>query len=50
VRVGKGGKDFGDNVGVRNSEEKKGNKLLCSMCCVRPFFISPASFSAHIWL
>jgi hypothetical protein len=28
MRVGKGWKDLGDNVGMRNSEEKKGS------CCV----------------
>jgi hypothetical protein len=48
MRVGKGGKDWGGTVGVRNSEEKEGSCCVPCVVCVLPS--SLLSFSAHIWL
>ncbi len=39
--VGKGGKDLGDTVGVRNSEEKKGSCCVPCVVCVLPSSLRP---------
>ncbi len=41
MRVGKGGKDLGDNVGVRNTKEKKGSCCVSCVVCVLPSSLLP---------